>query len=117
MLKENNKGDGGCFEPKDGPWVHQPLIPTTKGIQDGMEVHHSSQLLFYCDGNGLWIQSIPLYQLIGLVKIPGDGGCTQVMFPQKLGVQEVFILAETKLYEISLNFEAAATDDTCRGET
>ena len=79
----NDKGDG-CFLAKDGPWPHQPLTPATKGIQDGMEVHHSAELLLYCDGHGLWVWSIPLWKQIGLVAF--EGGCTQLMFSQKLGV-------------------------------
>lgn len=94
----------GCFAVKDGPWLLQPLTPATKGIQDGMEVHSSSELLFYCDGDGLWIWSIPLYKNIGLIKV-GDSGCTQVMFSQDLGTNDVFILAEKKLYQIPLYFE------------
>ncbi len=102
----------GCFAPKDGPWTQQPLIPTTTGIQDGMEVHQSAELFFYCDGNGLWIWSIPLYKLIGFVKLPS--GCTQVMFPQKIGVHNVFILAETQLFEITLNFQDG--EESCANE-
>lgn len=112
ILKD--KGDG-CFSPKDGPWPRQPLTPSTVGIQDGMEVHQSAGLLFYCDGSGLWIYSISLNQLFGFVKLPS--GCTQVMFPQKIGNNDVFILAETKLYEISLNFQDAKemTNDDSSG--
>lgn len=101
--------DDGCFAAKDGPWVPQPLTPATKGIQDGMEVHHESELLFYCDGDGLWIWSIPLFKNIGLVRL--EGGCTQVMFSQDLGMNNVFILAEKKLYEIPLKFEKVKKDD------
>ena len=108
MLKDN--GDD-CFSPNDGPPSHQPLMPTTKHIQDGMEVHKAAELFFYCDGSGLWIWSIPLYQLIGLVK----GKCTQVMFSQKLGVQNVFVLKETELYEFSFNFEAPNGSCTTQG--
>ena len=92
----------GCFSPMDGPWILQPLVPSVSGIQDGMEVHHSSKLLFYCDGEGLWIWSIPLYQHVGLVKF--EGGCTQVAFSQESGVQDVFVLTEYELYEVTFNF-------------
>ena len=110
-----DKGDG-CFSAKDGPFPRQPLTPTTKGIQDGMEVHQLAELLFFCDGNGLWVWSIPMQKQIGLVAFPD--GCTQVMFSQKLGVNNVFILKEKELYEIPLNFynannAAERTVDAC----
>ena len=101
LYKITCKGDG-CFSAKDGPWTLQPLIPATKGIQDGMEVHKSAELLFYCDGSGLWVWSIPLHKVIGLVAF--DGGCTQVMFSQKLGINNVFVLKEKELFEIPLKF-------------
>ena len=95
-----DKGDG-CFATKDGPYSLQPLVPAIKGIQDGMEVHRTSELLLFCDGVGLWVWSIPLHKNIGLVKVQN---CTQVMFSQKTGINDVFILAEKRLYEIPLNF-------------
>ena len=102
MLEDDGED---CFAPEGGPWAHRPVIPTTNGIQDGMEVHQATKLLFYCDGNGVWVYSLELHQPIGLVKVPTEtGGCTQVMFPQKLGVQDVFILDEKKLFQISMNF-------------
>ncbi len=105
-------GGDGCFSPKDGPWALQPLTPAILGIQDGMEVHQASELLLYCGGAGLWIWSIPLYKHIGLVKL--DGGCTQVMFSQKGGVTDVFILTENELHEVTLNFgDGAPLDASC----
>ncbi len=99
-----------CFAPMDGPWTLQPLTPAISGIQDGMQVHRSSELLFYCGGAGLWIWSIPLYQHIGFVKL--EKGCTQVIFSQKSGVNDVFILAEKKLYEMTFNFGDGSSNDS-----
>lgn len=98
----------GCFSPKDGLASHQPVILNTKGIQDGMEVHKGADLLFFCDGSGLWVWSISLHQRIGLFNV---GKCGQVMFPQKLGVQSVFVLQEQELREFSFHFEAS--NDSC----
>jgi gluconolactonase len=91
---------GGCFEPQNGPWSLQPLVPVVSGIQDGIHVHESAQLLLYCDGDGLWVWSIPLYRPLGIVTVP----CTQLQFSQEEGVSKVYILAEEKLYTIELNF-------------
>mmetsp|Transcript_46634 Transcript_46634/g.52968 ORF Transcript_46634/g.52968 Transcript_46634/m.52968 type:complete len:422 (+) Transcript_46634:121-1386(+) len=96
-----DKGDG-CFAPEDSPWVLQPLIPVgSGGIQDGMKVHTSSKTLLYCDNvHGMWIFSIPLNRNIGLVKQP----CTQLIFSQQEGLQTIYILNETTLWTIQLNF-------------
>jgi hypothetical protein len=79
------KDDDGCFEPSSGPWSVQPLLPSSIGVQDGIDVHASTELLFFCDGNGLWIWSIPLVRAIGLVAV----GCTQASLPQTMGLSTV----------------------------
>lgn len=98
----------GCFAPEDSPWVLQPLIPVgAGGIQDGMKVHTSSKTLLYCDNvHGMWIFSIPLNRNIGLVKQP----CTQLIFSQQDGLQMIYILDETKLWTIKLNFVSSETE-------
>lgn len=97
------RDDDGCFEPSSGPWSVQPLLPATNGIQDGIDVHASTELLFFCDGTGLWIWSIPLVRPIGLVPVV----CTQVSLPQTMGLSTVYILAETHLYSVVFNFNAS----------
>jgi SMP-30/Gluconolactonase/LRE-like region len=97
-------GGGGCFDPSDGPWPAQALVSVTTGIQDGVLVHTASKLLLYCDGDGLWIHDILASKNIGLLAQP----CTQVIFLQdRTGIQKVYILSETKLYSVDLNFEIA----------
>merc|ERR1712048_17674 len=95
------------FEPGNGPWPAQPLAPVVRGIQDGILVHGTTETLLYCDGNGLWVWSLPLLQPLGLIQ----QGCTQLMFLQKDGVETVYILAEDRLYSTQLNFDPIALAD------
>ena len=97
------RDDDGCFEPSSGPWSVHPMLPVPNGIQDGIDVHTSTELLFFCDGTGLWIWSIPLVRPIGLVSV----SCTQVSLPQTMGLSTVYILAETRLYSVDFNFDAS----------
>jgi hypothetical protein len=84
------RDDDGCFEPSSGPWSVKPMLPASNGIQDGsIDVHTSTELLFFCDGTGLWIWSIPLVRPIGLVSV----SCTQVSLPQTTGLSTVYVLA------------------------
>jgi gluconolactonase len=95
---------GSCFEPQYGPFPLQPLAPVVSGIQDGKQVHEATQLLLYCDGDGLWVWSIPLLRPVGLINMP----CTQLQFHQREGINTVYMLAEERLYTIELNFNTSA---------
>jgi sugar lactone lactonase YvrE len=118
---KDDSGSGSCFEPVDGPFVLQPLAPVVSGIQDGIHVHESAQLLLYCDGDGLWVWSIPLYRPLGVVRMP----CTQLQFQQGdeadegtgTGISTVYILAETRLYTIEFNFSASIASATAARNT
>jgi hypothetical protein len=95
----------GCFDPVNGPFPLQPWQPVVAGIQDGIHVHDPTQTLLYCDGNGVWVWSIPLVRPLGLITIP----CTQLIFDRtESGLQELFILAETELYSTNLVFDTDA---------
>jgi gluconolactonase len=98
-MKDASVSSGGsCFEPRQGPYVLQPLVAAVSGVQDGIHVHESAQMLLYCDGDGLWVWSIPLVRPLGLIRIP----CTQLQFQQGEGTSTVYILAETRLYTLLL---------------
>jgi hypothetical protein len=74
-----------------------------RGIQDGMHVHQSTQLLLYCDGTGAWVWSLPLARALGIIKVP----CTQLQFSQNDGVGTIYILAQKQLFTTQLNFDGA----------
>lgn len=102
--------DHGCFDTKshrqDSPLV--PLLPSTQGIQDGLKIHQPSGLAFICEGSGLYVFSLAMSRLVGIVRLPTKGkpGCTQVAFDEEaLHVTTVYVLAETKLFAIDMNFE------------
>jgi len=104
VLKDDS---GTCFDSSGGTmedgWTHQPISVVSNGIQDGIHVHAATKTLLYCDGDGVWVWSIPLLKPLGVIL----GACTQLIFSQSTGVQTVFILAETQLKTALLNFDEA----------
>lgn len=96
--------DEGCFAPSDILPVLAPLVPVARGIQDGIRVHHATQLLLYCDGNGVWIWHLQTHTPLGIIV----GGCTQLIFDDVPGLQTVYILAEQQLFAVELNFDVDA---------
>jgi len=111
IMEDDNDG---CFATEDGPWTLEPLVPATGGgIQDGMQVHISSKTLLYCTSEqGMWIFSIPLRRNIGLVNQP----CGQLIAPQKDGLQTVYLLHETQLWTVGLNFVSTKKTKTSKSK-
>jgi len=107
------RSEQSCFDPPSGPFPLQPLtIVATNGIHDGIHVHAPTETLWYCDNDGAWVWSIPLLKPLGIINTNtanyGSGanaGCTQLIFDyQSNGVNPVYILAETKLLTVNMNF-------------
>jgi len=97
---EDSSPDGRCFDPQDGPWPLQSLVPAVEGIQDGIHTHTFTRTLLYCDGTGAWIWSMATKRPLGIVMRP----CTQLALEDSDGLSAVYILAETELYATTLNF-------------
>jgi hypothetical protein len=96
----------GYFEPSTTGFSRTRATPLMvnvgEGIQDGIQVHQTSELLLYCSGSGAWVWSIPLKKPLGII----NKKCTQLGFASKQdkSIQDVYLLAEKKLYSTKLNF-------------
>jgi len=122
--------NGGCFESSASPNVSYPVVLVEAagvGIQDGIMIHKESKTLLYCDGAGAWVWSVDSSETtaIGMISIPSEGGgCTQLITRQESGVHTLYLLAETELFAVDLNFlghgstaTTTETDNSVSSET